>query len=100
MSSTCKASRDWNQVVMDVSRIETTRDMIGDLIARGERIRETLLLKGGHAQCKCQEFQLLWIFGTDKGQVWREGRWCLDCDGALPYARAVLTSGLRVKWTS
>jgi hypothetical protein len=40
-------------------------DHMIDHIARGERIQETLWLKGAHTRCKCQEFQLLWIFETD-----------------------------------
>ena len=64
------ARRDRNQVAIDVSRIETTRGMIRDLMATGERIRETALLKGDHGQDKCQEFQLIRTIGTDNYQYY------------------------------
>ena len=40
--------------------------MIADLIARVERIQENASLKDDHGQSKCQEFQLIQVFGTDK----------------------------------
>ena len=66
MSSICNDIRERNQVVMDVSRIETTRGMISDLIARGEWIRERARCKGEHSRGECQEFQLLQVFGTHR----------------------------------
>jgi hypothetical protein len=66
MSSICKDNRDRNQVAIDVSRIETARGMIGDLIMRGERIREISPLQGDHGRDKCQEIQLIRIIGTDR----------------------------------
>jgi hypothetical protein len=47
--------------------------MIGDLISSGERIRENPPLKGGHDQIKCQEFQLIRVFGTDRWFFGSEG---------------------------
>jgi transposase-like protein len=66
MSSICIDNRDRNQSKTDVSRIETTRGMIGHLITNGKRIRETSLSKGDHGRRKCQEIQPIRIFGTDK----------------------------------
>ncbi len=40
--------------------------MIADLIARVERIQENESLKDDHGQSKCQEFQLIQVFGTDR----------------------------------
>ena len=40
--------------------------MIGDLIARGERIRDNPSLKDDHGWSKCQGFQLIRVFGTDR----------------------------------
>jgi transposase len=54
---------------MDASRIETTRGTIGDLITRGERIRETASFKDAHGRRKCQEIQPIRIFGTDRRQI-------------------------------
>ncbi len=48
--------------------METTGGMIADLIARGERIRDNALLKGDHGRSKCQEFQQIRVFDTDKPQ--------------------------------
>jgi hypothetical protein len=38
----------------------------GDAITKSEQIRETVSLKGDHGRDQCQEFQLLWVFGTDR----------------------------------
>jgi hypothetical protein len=57
--------RDRNQVVVEARRIETMGGMIGNLIASGERIRDNLSLKGDYGQSKCQELQLIRVFGTD-----------------------------------
>jgi predicted RNase H-like HicB family nuclease len=62
-------SRDRNQVKMDARRTEMTRDMIGDLQARGEQLRHTTSLKDDHGRGKCQIFQLIRVFGTDRGAV-------------------------------
>src|SRR4030095_11212077 len=35
-------------------------------IARGKRIQETLSLKGGHSEAKCQGLRLIWVFGTHR----------------------------------
>jgi hypothetical protein len=42
--------------------------MIGDLISSDERIRENPPLKDGHDQIKCQEFQLIRVFVTDRSR--------------------------------
>ena len=46
--------------------------MIGNLLASGERIWDNPSLKSDHSQSKCQELQLIRVFGTDKGHrpVW------------------------------
>jgi hypothetical protein len=66
---------------MDARRIETTRGMIGDLIAKGEWIREQALCKGDHGRGKCQEFQLIRVFGIHKFERDR-----LVVHGDVPYA--------------
>ncbi len=63
------ARRERNHVPMDARRTETTGGMIADLIARGERKRENPSLKSDHGQNKCQEFQLIRVFGTDKQEI-------------------------------
>ena len=75
---------------MDESRIETTQGMIGDLITRGRRRQEAASLKGDQGRCKCQAFQLIWVFGTDRlssGRagtkmlliyLYAEGLWCIN----------------------
>jgi hypothetical protein len=40
--------------------------MIGDLIARGERIWELALCKSDYGRDKCQEVQLIRVFGTHR----------------------------------
>jgi hypothetical protein len=59
--------RDRNQVVVEARRLETMGGMIGNLIASGEQIREKPSLKGDHDRRKCQDFQLIRVFGTDNG---------------------------------
>jgi hypothetical protein len=39
--------------------------MISDLIARGERKRDNPWLKSDYGRNKCQELQLIRVFGTD-----------------------------------
>jgi hypothetical protein len=51
---------------MDAIMIETTHDMIGDLIARGEQIQETALSKDDHG------WEQMSRISTDSG--FREGQ--------------------------
>ena len=57
-------TRERNQAVMEASRIETTRGMIGDLLLSGEQLRDDPSLKGAHGRDECQAFQLIRVFGT------------------------------------
>ncbi len=50
--------------------------MIADLIARVERIQENASLKDDHGQSKCQEFQLIQVFGTDRGSGQCRVKYC------------------------
>jgi hypothetical protein len=58
--------RERNHVAMEARRITTTHGMFGDLIARGERIRELALCKSDYGRDKCQEVQLIRVFGTHR----------------------------------
>jgi hypothetical protein len=58
--------RERNQVMMYARRAETTGGMIADLLARCEQIQDNASLKNDYDQTKCQEFQLIRVFGTDR----------------------------------
>jgi hypothetical protein len=66
MIGLCMERRDRNQVMIDVRRAETTGGMSADLLARGERIRDKASLNNDDVQRKCQEVQLIRVFGRDR----------------------------------
>src|SRR5215471_9277883 len=59
MSSICMERRERNHVAKDTRRIEMTRRMIGNPMARGAQT-----FKNDHGWRKCQAFQLFLVFGT------------------------------------
>jgi hypothetical protein len=73
MISICMERRERNQVMIYARRAETTGGTIADLIARCEWIQDNASLKHDHGQSKCQEFQLIRVFGTDSTKVIASG---------------------------
>jgi hypothetical protein len=58
--------RERNQVKTEARRTDTMGGVIRDLISKGERKRDNLSLKSDHGWSKCQEVQLIRVFGTDR----------------------------------